>query len=660
VVDGRDVFHTYDQMVADLQQIASTYPLITRLYNLGRSVQERIIYGLKITDNPTAEENEPEFRIIGAHHGNEKMSAEVPLEMCWYLTQNYGTNPLVTHLVDEREIWIVPIMNVDGHVANSRYNSNNVDLNRDYGYVWGPGWTSPSPYSQPETKAIRNHAFNSTFGLSLSFHCSGDVVNYVWNYKPEHTVDDALVYDFSVDYAAHNGYWVVEGYDWYQTRGDTNDFSYGCRGDIDWTIEIQSSNFAQAWSLNRDAILEMMNNQDIGLKGIVTDGTTGLPLKATVWTEPNFWPCFTDPVVGDYHRLLLPGDYTVHFQANGYEEQIHTVHITDATPVTLNVALSPGGNRYAYQIVWAYIYDPYPSGGGSNFINNPTEVIAALGPNDGQFASLGKGGSVCVDMAESGEILNGPENDLTVYEGETPEGYTVYVSQTGEWSGTWVSLGSATGTASFDLATGGVQRARYVKILDDNVGNAYETNPGFDLDSIQTLHAVQTNSPPSPPSNPNPPDDAHNVSINADLNWSPSTDPDGDPVTYDVFFGNASPLPIVSHNQSETTYDPGTMSYNTIYYWKIVSWDNHGASSSGPVWIFTTESWICGDVNNDSIINVADVVYLTNYLFIGGPAPVPMKCVGDCNGDGIVNISDVVYLINYLFINGPPPGGCCR
>jgi hypothetical protein len=74
----------------------------------------------------------------------------------------------------------------------------------------------------------------------------------------------------------------------------------------------------------------------------------------------------------------------------------------------------------------------------------------------------------------------------------------------------------------------------------------------------------------------------------------------------------------------------------------------------------TTYKPICGDANNDGIISVSDVVYLTNYLFIGGPEPVPMKCVGDVNGNGIVDISDVVYLINYLFINGPAPGGCCR
>jgi PKD repeat protein len=68
---------------------------------------------------------------------------------------------------------------------------------------------------------------------------------------------------------------------------------------------------------------------------------------------------------------------------------------------------------------------------------------------------------------------------------------------------------------------------------------------------------------------------------------------------------------------------------------------------------------ICGDANNDGTINVADVVYLINYLFIGGPAPVPDLCVGDANGDSMVDISDVVYLTNYLFVGGPNPGGCC-
>lgn len=61
-----------------------------------------------------------------------------------------------------------------------------------------------------------------------------------------------------------------------------------------------------------------------------------------------------------------------------------------------------------------------------------------------------------------------------------------------------------------------------------------------------------------------------------------------------------------------------------------------------------------GDVNHDGEMNVTDVMYLINYLFMGGPAPIPRES-GDVNCNGVVDVADVVYLINNLFISGPPP-----
>jgi len=61
------------------------------------------------------------------------------------------------------------------------------------------------------------------------------------------------------------------------------------------------------------------------------------------------------------------------------------------------------------------------------------------------------------------------------------------------------------------------------------------------------------------------------------------------------------------------------------------------------------------DPNNDGTFSVADVVFLINYLFKGGPGPDPLES-GDLNCDGKVSVSDIVYLINYLFKGGPPPG----
>ena len=66
----------------------------------------------------------------------------------------------------------------------------------------------------------------------------------------------------------------------------------------------------------------------------------------------------------------------------------------------------------------------------------------------------------------------------------------------------------------------------------------------------------------------------------------------------------------------------------------------------------------CGDANGDGDTNVGDAVYIINYVFKGGPAPVPL-CAGDSNGDGDTNVGDAVHLINYVFKGGPPPAADC-
>jgi hypothetical protein len=68
----------------------------------------------------------------------------------------------------------------------------------------------------------------------------------------------------------------------------------------------------------------------------------------------------------------------------------------------------------------------------------------------------------------------------------------------------------------------------------------------------------------------------------------------------------------------------------------------------------TVLPYLAGDPNHDGMVDVADVVYLINYLFLGGSEPDPFES-GDANGDGQVDIGDVVYLANYLFLGGAPP-----
>jgi hypothetical protein len=88
---------------------------------------------------------------------------------------------------------------------------------------------------------------------------------------------------------------------------------------------------------------------------------------------------------------------------------------------------------------------------------------------------------------------------------------------------------------------------------------------------------------------------------------------------------------------------------------------NSGSVVEAGVDAFDVKVYECGpargDVNADGRIDIGDVVYLINYLYIGGPEPacMPVTSCGDVNADGLVSVADVVYLLNYLFESGPPP-----
>jgi hypothetical protein len=97
------------------------------------------------------------------------------------------------------------------------------------------------------------------------------------------------------------------------------------------------------------------------------------------------------------------------------------------------------------------------------------------------------------------------------------------------------------------------------------------------------------NNPPNTPNTPSPVHQATDIGVTPVLSWV-GGDPDGDSVTYDVYFGTSSSPPLVSSNQSGTTYIPGTLQFNTLYYWQIVAWDTYGGTTTGPLWEFTTET----------------------------------------------------------------------
>ncbi len=575
-VDWDRQFHSYNDLVAQMQQAASDHPNIMILDTLGYSIQGRMILGAKLSDNPSIEQNEPEFRIIGCHHGNEYMSVEMPLLMLEYLTDNYGSDPQVTHLVNDMETWIIPMMNPDGRTAGTRGNAAGVDLNRDYGHMWN--YDSPAIFSQPETRVIREHGLKNNFSISLSFHTSGDIVNYVWNYKDFPLADSAFIVDISEEYGSYNGYWVVEGYEWYVVFGDCNDWSYGCRGDFDATIEVDNYNISNVWNQNRAAMLAMMERTGEGVRGVITDAGTGEPLEGMVRCAELGLPVYADPVMGDYQKNLLPGTYTLKFSANGYQDTtISGVVVSGGPPTILNAALRPALELFAVHVVSCYFYDPYSW--PNQYQNNPTGASAALGLPDEIFASLGRGGHVELDMGENTPIVNVDGDDFIVYEVGTSDGYHVYWSDV-PYGGSWNYMGSGFGTTSFDISSLPTDTIRYLKIVDDNDGSATEWQPGCDIDAVThpravtgaylTLHSYQIDDDSAGQSSGNNDGD---VDFGETIEFSIVLENMGDSTAYDVEATLTTTHPLVTVIESQTIYGdiPGgaTASSSTDFVFSV-------------------------------------------------------------------------------------------
>jgi len=149
------------------------------------------------------------------------------------------------------------------------------------------------------------------------------------------------------------------------------------------------------------------------------------------------------------------------------------------------------------------------------------------------------------------------------------------------------------------------------------------------------------NDPPNEPSEPNPEDGETDVYINTDLSWT-GGDPDGDDVTYDVYFGTSSPPPKVESNQSGTSYNPsGVLDFDTTYYWQIVAWDIFNYSSTGSIWSFTTEANIApNEPSEPDPEDGATDVYIDDILKWTGGDPNP---------------GDTVTYDVYFGTSSPPP-----
>ncbi|GAB2443634.1 M14 family metallopeptidase [Streptomyces incanus] len=312
-------YHNYAEMNAEIDQRLSAYPNIMSKRVIGRSYQGRDIVAIKISDNVTTDENEPEVLFTHHQHAREHLTVEMALYLLRELGAGYGSDSRITNMVNGREIWIVPDLNPDGgeyDIATGSYRSwrknrqpnsgsSNVgtDLNRNWDYRWGccngsSGSTSSETYrgsapeSAPEVKVVADFVRSRVVGgvqqikAGVDFHTYSELVLWPFGYTYSDTTtgmtadDQAAFRTVGQKMAASNGYTAEQSSDLYITDGSIDDYLWGTHKIFGYTYEMyprssSSGGFyppdeviERETSRNRDAVLQLLENADCMYRSI--------------------------------------------------------------------------------------------------------------------------------------------------------------------------------------------------------------------------------------------------------------------------------------------------------------------------------------------------------------------------------------------------------
>lgn len=358
-------YPSYSQYDSIMHSFPELYPSLCLIDTIGKSINGRLILVLKISDNVSADEDEPETFYTSSIHGDETAGFILMLRLADYLLKNYNSNARIRNLVDNLEIWINPLSNPDGtyRTGNTvttpvRFNAAGYDLNRNF-----PDPETPNTIKQKETldmvKFLREHRFN----LSANFHSGAEVVNYPWDSRWWLHADDEWFYDISRKYAdtvhLHSpaGYMnfmdngVTNGYSWYSINGGRQDFVTWELQGREVTIELHDefvtpeNQLGSIWQYNYRSLLAYLENALYGIHGTIKDSETGNPVPARIFIsghDKDSSHIYSDSLSGSFYRMLAQGTYDLNISAKGYVgKQIGDVIVTEGQTVSLNVELDP-------------------------------------------------------------------------------------------------------------------------------------------------------------------------------------------------------------------------------------------------------------------------------------------------------------------------------
>ena len=323
-------YHNYAEMAAELDAVAAANPTRVRRFSLGTSYQGRDIWAVKVSDNVTVDENEPEVLFTANQHAREHLTVEMAL---YILNQLVSGSSEMTNMVNSREIWIVPMVNPDGveyDIATGSYRmwrknrqpnagstAVGTDLNRNWSFQWGccggssgtpssETFRGPSAFSAPETQRVRDFVNSRVIGgvqqikAAIDWHTYSELILWPYGYTTANTT--ATLTQAQRDahaalgqrMAATNGYTPEQASDLYIADGTINDWEWATHKIYNYTFEMfptgsnpgfypADEQIGPQTSRNRDAFMMLLEYADCVPR--IIGGTCGGPAPTTVYSD---------------------------------------------------------------------------------------------------------------------------------------------------------------------------------------------------------------------------------------------------------------------------------------------------------------------------------------------------------------------------------------
>jgi hypothetical protein len=280
-----DVFRPYSGaggLKEEFEQTAAANPKITKLVRIGRTVQGKDIVALKVTRNARLlrDGRRPAVLYVGAQHAREWITPEMVRRLMHHFVDGYKTSRTLHRLVNENELWFIPVANPDGYDwtfepgqrlwrKNLRDNdgdgqitgNDGVDLNRNFPTRWGydnegssplpssETYRGPSPASEPETQALNALGKRVGFEFLVNYHSAAELLLYGTGWQvstpgPDDVLSEAMAGDDQ--HSAIPGYDPDISAELYTTNGDTDTHFAEAFGTLGFTPEMGTCESASA------------------------------------------------------------------------------------------------------------------------------------------------------------------------------------------------------------------------------------------------------------------------------------------------------------------------------------------------------------------------------------------------------------------------------